>query len=372
MTETHRFSRRDFLKLSASALGGAFFSTLNLPSVTAADSPAMLGRVCWNKVTVYDAPDQAGTALTTHKFDEILSIEKTVRSADSAAYNRAWYQLREGGYVYSGGIQPVQEVLNAPVTDIPKEGGLLVELTVPFTDSHWKPTKNSRRGYRLYYGTTYWARAVFEDEKGNPWYRIYDDLMQLVFFIRAEHLRIVPPEELTPLSPDVPEEEKSIVVSLPEQVMAAFEGERVVFTAKISSGRGKGNAHYASTPSGKFTTFFKRPAGHMVGGSGSSAYDLPGVPWASYINDQGVSFHGTYWHNDFGAPRSAGCINLPNDQAQWVYRWTTPSVPERKRHIYQPGTGTRVVIHEEPVFSPSSSSIRYRLDCDPRLDSKER
>jgi len=372
MTKKHHFSRRDFLKLSASALGGALFSTLNLPSVTAAESSSMLGRVCWNKVTVYDAPDEAGAALSTHKFDEILALEKTVRGADKSAYNRIWYQLREGGYVYSGGIQPVQDVLNTPTTDIPKNGGLLAELTVPFTDSHWKPTKNSRRGYRLYYGTTYWVRAIFEDEKGNPWYRIYDDLMKLVFFIRAEHLRIVPPEELTPLSPDVPEEEKSIVVSLPEQAMAAFEGERVVFSAKISGGRGKGNMHYASTPSGKFTTFFKRPAGHMVGGSGNSTYDLPGVPWASYINDQGVSFHGTYWHNDFGAPRSAGCINLPNDQAKWIYRWTTPPVPERKRHIYQPGTGTRVTIYEVPVFSPSSSPIRYRLDCDPRLDSKER
>ncbi len=372
MTDKHRFSRRDFLKLSASALGVSLFSTLNLPSVAAAKFPSTLGRVCWSKVTVYDAPDETGTALSTRKFDEILAIENLVRSPNMSAYNRAWYQLREGGFVYSGGIQPVQDSLNMPVTEIPKEGGLLAELTVPFTDSHWKPTKNSRRGYRLYYGTTYWVRAIFEDEKGNPWYRIYDDLMKLVFFIRAEHLRIVPPEELTPISPDVPDDEKSIVVSLPEQQMAAFEGERVVFSAKISSGRGKGNLHYASTPSGKFTTFFKRPAGHMVGGRGSSAYDLPGVPWASYINTNGVSFHGTYWHNDFGAPRSAGCINLPNDQAKWIYRWTTPPVPGGKRHIYQPGTGTRVTIYEEPVFSPSSKSIRYRLDYDPRFDSKER
>jgi lipoprotein-anchoring transpeptidase ErfK/SrfK len=372
MTETYRFSRRDFLKLSASALGGALFSTLNLPAVEAAVSPSMLGRVCWNKVTLYDAPDLGGEKLGFHKFDEILQIEKTVLNADRSMYNRTWYKLQEGGYVYSGGIQPVQDILNTPVTDIPKQGGLLAELTVPFTDSHWKPTKNSRRGYRLYYGTTYWVRAIFEDEKGDPWYRIYDDLMKLVFFIRAEHLRIVPPEELIPVSPDLPEAEKTVIVSLPEQLMAAFEGERTVFSAKISSGVGKGNSHYASTPTGDFTTFFKRPAGHMVGGSAGAAYDLPGVPWTSYINNSGVSFHGTYWHNDFGKPRSHGCINLPNDKAKWVYRWTTPPVPDGKRHIYQPGTGTRVYIFDVPVFSPSSSPIRYRLDYDPRLDSKER
>jgi lipoprotein-anchoring transpeptidase ErfK/SrfK len=349
-----RFTRRDFLKLSASALGAGWLATLGLPSVSAADSPSRLGRVAYNKVTVYDKPGQAGARLGFHKFDEILQISETVLSPDRSAYNRVWYKLQDGGYVYSGGIQPVQDIQNTPVTEIPKVGGLLAELTVPFTDAQWKPTANSRRGYRLYYGTTYWVRALFEDEKGHPWYRVYDDLMQLVFFIRAEHLRIVPPEELTPLSPEVPETEKSIIVSLPEQKLVAYEGERAVFRARISSGVGSGKSHYASTPTGEFTTFFKRPAGHMVGGSGGSAYDLPGVPWASYINNNGVSFHGTYWHNDFGKPHSHGCINLPNTQAKWLYRWTSPVVPPDKRHIYQPGTGTRVMIFEYPVFQTDS------------------
>lgn len=366
-----KVSRRDFLKVSAALLGGVLASTLNLPEALAAPPAPLLGRVCWNRVQAHEAPDKTAAVVSTHRFDEVLEIERSVLSLERTAYNRTWYQLRGGGFVYSGGVQPVKNVLNAPVSEIPKEG-LLAELTVPFTDSRWKPTERSRRGYRLYYGTTYWVRAVFEDEKGQPWYRIYDDLMNLVFFVRAEHLRIVPPEELSPLSADVPEEEKWIVVSLPEQKMAAFEGERVVFTATVSTGRGKGNLHYASTPSGRFTTFFKRPAGHMVGGSEGSAYDLPGVPWASYINDQGVSFHGTYWHNDFGAPRSAGCINLPNEQAKWIYRWTTPSVPAGRRHVYQPGRGTRVVIYETAVFSSHAGRIRYRLNDDPRFDPPER
>jgi lipoprotein-anchoring transpeptidase ErfK/SrfK len=172
----------------------------------------------------------------------------------------------------------------------------------------------------------------------------------LVFFIQAEHLRIVPPEEIIPISPDVPEDYKHIVVSLPEQMMAAYEDDRVVFSARVSTGVGKGDSHYASTPTGGFHTFFKRPAGHMVGGDAGSAYDLPGVPWSSYINDSGVSFHGTYWHNDFGTPHSHGCINLPSDDAKWIYRWTTPVVPTGKRYIYKPGTGTTVYISDRPVF----------------------
>ncbi len=350
MQTKRQLNRRDFLKLGGSALGAGFFAALGLPSVKAADSTPLLGRVAYNKVSVYDVPDKtSGIKLGTHKFDELLKISETVQGWDESAYNRRWYRLSGGGFVYSGGIQPVQDIQNTPVTEIPTSG-LLAELTVPFTDTHWKPTVNSRRGYRLYYGTTYWVRAIFEDEKKDLWYRVYDDLMKLVFFIRAEHLRIIPATELTPLSPNVPESEKLILVSLSEQRMAAYEGEQVVFTSLVATGIGKTQTHYASTPMGSFNTFFKRPAGHMVGGDGGSAYDLPGVPWASYIDNNGVSFHGTYWHNDFGTRHSHGCINLPSEKAKWVYRWTTPVVPTDKRQVYKPGTGTRVYISEEPLF----------------------
>ncbi|OQX62000.1 MAG: hypothetical protein B5M51_06740, partial [Anaerolinea sp. 4484_236] len=38
----------------------------------------------------------------------------------------------------------------------------------------------------------------------------------------------------------------------------------------------------------------------------------------------GVAIHGTYWHNNFGYPMSHGCINMRNQDAKWLYRWTTP------------------------------------------------
>jgi hypothetical protein len=39
--------------------------------------------------------------------------------------------------------------------------------------------------------------------------------------VLAHHLRIVPAEELTPLSPGVPPDQKRIEVHIPEQVMIA-------------------------------------------------------------------------------------------------------------------------------------------------------
>ena len=89
----------------------------------------------------------------------------------------------------------------------------------------------------------------------------------------------------------------------------------------------------------------KRPSRHMAGGDLAAAdgFDLPGVPWVSYINGRGVALHGTYWHNDYGRPRSHGCINLTPEAAKWIYRWTIPAVPPAEGLVWE-DHGTRVVV----------------------------
>ncbi len=352
MTQRPRLSRRDFLKLGGSALGGFALSTLGLPSVKAATSQPFLGRVAYYRATVYDVASTQGKKVKTYQMNDLLTFSEKVNGLDASAYNPTWYRLPDEGYVYSGSIQPVENILNTPVADIPADTGLLAELTVPFSDARWHATLHSPRGYRLYYSTTYWVQALVAGSDDNLWYRVYDDLMKITFYVRAEHLRIVPPEELTPISPDVANENKILLVSLPEQRLAAYENRHMVFFTKVSSGVGKGPRSWASTPTGEFRTFFKRPAGHMVGGDGqTSYYDLPGVPWTSYINNSGVSFHGTYWHNDYGAPHSHGCVNLTPQDAKWIYRWTRPTVPPGERQVYKPGQGTGVYILDTPIFS---------------------
>ena len=80
-----------------------------------------------------------------------------------------------------------------------------------------------------------------------------------------------------------------------------------------------------------------------AGDIASNGYDLPGVPWVIYITESGISFHGTYWHNDYGNPRSHGCINLAPQTAKWLFRWTMPTVPPEKQFVYE-YTGTHVEI----------------------------
>jgi len=125
-------------------------------------------------------------------------------------------------------------------------------------------------------------------------------------------------------------------------MVTAFEGNTMVFSVRCSSG-GKGTR----TPTGEFSTYHKGPSIHMTNQDEEGVenyYHLPGVPWTSFFTSEGNAFHGTYWHNDYGRPRSHGCVNLRSEDAKWVYRWCHPNVPLGVDYVHLPGEGTRVQI----------------------------
>ncbi|HSM55100.1 MAG TPA: L,D-transpeptidase, partial [Candidatus Sulfomarinibacteraceae bacterium] len=45
------------------------------------------------------------------------------------------------------------------------------------------------------------------------------------------------------------------------------------------------------------------------------------VPHTMFF-DGDIALHGAYWHNDFGAPRSHGCVNMTPRDAEWVWYWS--------------------------------------------------
>lgn len=117
--------------------------------------------------------------------------------------------------------------------------------------------------------------------------------------------------------PPPPGAARSIVVSLGRQQMWAYEGGTVVLSSLVSTGKAG-----FETPPGMFQILVKKEIEDMEGLIGGEYYDVPQVPDVMYFTDVGHAFHGAYWHNDFGAPRSHGCINLPLDVALWLYDWT--------------------------------------------------
>ncbi|RYE86386.1 MAG: L,D-transpeptidase, partial [Myxococcales bacterium] len=51
------------------------------------------------------------------------------------------------------------------------------------------------------------------------------------------------------------------------------------------------------------------------------------------------ALHAAYWHDDFGTPRSHGCINLAPIDARRVFFWTDPPLP-RSWHGVKSGEAT--------------------------------
>lgn len=307
-------------------------------------------RVATRAVYLYREPDFRSERIGTLKRDRILRIEEPVWSPKGPPRNPRWYRLATG-FVHSAHLQRVEEThLNLPLRWIP-ESGWLGEITVPYAQSMrstrtygWVPV------YRLYFRSVHWITGVEAGPDGNLWYRLTDELLHVNYYVPAAYVRIIQPEELSPISPDVPAQEKRIEISIKDQTLTAYEGDQVVLRTRISSGipsRGPSpNGIPTDTPKGYFHVEVKVPSKHMGDGKLTSdieAYELPGVPWVSFFHIEGIALHGTYWHDNFGSMMSHGCVNMRNEDAKWIYRWTHPVAnPEdwnRKGH----GTLIRIV-----------------------------
>lgn len=117
-------------------------------------------------------------------------------------------------------------------------------------------------------------------------------------------------------------DQKHIYVDLSTQTLYAYEGNKEIMQALISSGK------WGRTPVGNFNIWQKLPVTRMAGGQGADYYNLPNVQWVMYFyNDFGL--HGTYWHNNFGYPMSHGCVNMRLVDARKLYAWANePTVDE--------------------------------------------
>jgi lipoprotein-anchoring transpeptidase ErfK/SrfK len=334
-------SRRDFLKLSSYSLMGIFLPEFSSYLSQQDEFTNLQARIINRTVWAYEEPNANSKRLKLYWHDLVVPITNTTVSEEEEAYNRVWYQLEEGGYAYSGGIQPERTILNQPQSIPPR--GALGEVSVPYTDAYLDPDANAEFMYRLYYETVHWVMSAVNSSDGSIWYRLLDDKFEKHYYVPAKHIRLIPAEELAPISSHIPIEDKSIEVRLDEQLLLAYENGRAVFATRVSTG-GKRLSGTYTTPVGNFITYHKRPTRHMANGDiASNGFDFPGVPWVLYITESGISFHGTYWHNDYGIPHSHGCINMTPQAAKWLYRWTMPTVPPEKLLVYG-YVGTKVEI----------------------------
>jgi lipoprotein-anchoring transpeptidase ErfK/SrfK len=149
-------------------------------------------------------------------------------------------------------------------------------------------------------------------------------------------------------------EDKKIVVDLTHQSLSCYEGNREVMYTRVSTGAKDLNGNFVekwSTPVGDYHVINRKFISiHMAGGSAAAGYELFAVCWTCIFATNGVALHSTYWHNNYGEQMSHGCVNLPPEDAKFIYRWSLPNVPYDEGKIEQMGyAGTTVQVKEETL-----------------------
>lgn len=140
---------------------------------------------------------------------------------------------------------------------------------------------------------------------------------------------------------------KWIDVSINEQTLVAYTGEKAEFATLVSTGAGGlGDPEKVpSTIQGTFMIHDKHVSTTMDGDDDKSdSFNLQDVPFVQYFH-KGYALHGTYWHDDFGRPRSHGCVNLSPKDAAWLFEWTDPHVPDDWHTVLNKERGTVVNVH---------------------------
>ena len=174
-----RFTRREFLKLSGSALALSALPPLPLPADDlAARSESQFGRVTTWREWVHSEPHPKAPRIGQRQRDTIVNILDEVEGIGHYSHNPVWYKI-VGGYIYSSWVQPVEYRFNRPVKKI-KPPGPLAWVTVPFTDVRRMPDPTLRRSYRLYYDAIFRVIDVQTDESGGVWYGLRDGLTWMV------------------------------------------------------------------------------------------------------------------------------------------------------------------------------------------------
>ena len=120
----------------------------------------------------------------------------------------------------------------------------------------------------------------------------------------------------TPASPWKAAEDRWIDVDISRQLLTAYEGRTPVRTTLVSTG-----LPATPTPVGQFRIWVKFRYDDMAGAD----YYIEDVPYVMYFHG-GYGLHGVTWHGNFGHPMSHGCVNLPTEEAEWLFNWADVGV----------------------------------------------
>lgn len=142
---------------------------------------------------------------------------------------------------------------------------------------------------------------------------------------------------------------KWIDVSIQSQTLVLYVGNQAIYATAVSTGRdGLGDPKKTlSTPTGTFEIREKHVTATMDAHEVDNKFELRDVPWVQYFKG-GYALHASPWHDEFGRPRSHGCINMSPLDARRVFLFTGPDLPADWHGVNAnglTGEGTKITIH---------------------------
>jgi hypothetical protein len=165
----------------------------------------------------------------------------------------------------------------------------------------------------------------------------YQETREPGVFARLSDLSLVAPESDLPKG--VAEGERWVDVSLSQGTLTVFSGTKAVYSTLMSPGAGGTTQSSALsieellagafTPLGVFRVSFKYREAIMTPEDRPDPEKtwIDDVPYVQYFRPP-YAIHTTYWHEDFGMPKSGGCINVSPRDARYLFGQTEPRVPD--------------------------------------------
>ena len=282
---------------------------------------------------VYANPTDAAAGIgPTNWLQPGFVFVSLANSSPVASGGQLWYPLYEGGWVPSSHALPyaASAFHGIELSRQPYDPFAWVLWDSPISAAPGAPPTPDALHFTRYSVLTLLDQ---QNVNGVMWYRVGDNewLSQYRLGIVAASKR---PDAIGP-------GDKWIEVNLTEQTLAAYEGDRMVYATLVASGL----PNWDTTP-GLFQIYDKVKMERMTGEPGKpDYYYLQDIPWIMYFdNDQAL--HTAYWHDGFGSPHSHGCVNLPPEDAMWLFNWSTPVAgPDNHTNATPDNPGTWVWVH---------------------------
>ncbi len=265
------------------------------------DAVYFYGRLPRNAAKVYAAPSDKAKVLRKEKAEYRVAFVPDAHLAQSG-----WLRRPDGGYMRVQDVKLYQPSVFEGAHD-PAGALAFVRRKVAL-----RPTG---------------ARTPPKDPSQVQWHQRYDRLP--IQGVRAGKVLLADgwlPRSLVRIAQPmqrpkgVAAQAKWMHIELSEQVLTAYEGDKLVFATLISSGK-----QGTSTKAGRFELYGKTIHGTMRGKPWDDYY-AEEVPYVMHY-DAGRALHGAYWHDQFGVTKSHGCINLSPADAAWLFAWIPPGLP---------------------------------------------